>query len=206
MSVLSETVGCVWKWAVPLNPMVLLIIIPFLNGYNWEYTLFSDKPSCWAFQAKFHINCLALRSTRRWEPINNAPFTMATPLGFTRFIVLCCSLFWVNYNDLTVLPHWKSCFFIGKSSPNGLNSGQRDIIWYYNLPRLLGVPWLQWKISRGHKKTGSRWLDLASGFGWACPEMNRNGACPKIDFVDKFCTVWKCFEIMNNYDQPSIVE
>ena len=39
--------GCVWKCRVPLNPMipmVLLIIIPFLNGYNWEYTLFSDKP------------------------------------------------------------------------------------------------------------------------------------------------------------------
>ena len=27
--------------------MVLLIIIPFLNGYNWEYTLFSDKPICY---------------------------------------------------------------------------------------------------------------------------------------------------------------
>ena len=25
--------GFVWKWLVPLNPMVLLIIIPFLNGY-----------------------------------------------------------------------------------------------------------------------------------------------------------------------------
>jgi hypothetical protein len=73
---------------------------------------------------------------------------------------------------------------------------------------------LQWKISRRHKKKESRWLDLASGFGWVCPEMNRNGACPKIDFVGKFCTVWKYFEIMNiyiynynyNYDQPSVVE
>ena len=37
-------IGCVWKCCVPLNPMVLLIIIPFLNGYNWEYTLFPDKP------------------------------------------------------------------------------------------------------------------------------------------------------------------
>jgi hypothetical protein len=26
---------------------------------------------------------------------------------------------WVNYNDLTVLPHWKSWFILGKSSPNG---------------------------------------------------------------------------------------
>ena len=25
--------GCIWKCCVPLNPMVLLIIIPFLNGY-----------------------------------------------------------------------------------------------------------------------------------------------------------------------------
>ena len=30
--------------SVPLNPVWLMIIIPFLNGYNWEYTLFSDKP------------------------------------------------------------------------------------------------------------------------------------------------------------------
>ena len=38
--------GCVWKCCVPLNPMVLLIIIPFLNGYfigNINPT-FSDKP------------------------------------------------------------------------------------------------------------------------------------------------------------------
>ena len=27
--------------------------------------------------------------------------------------------FWVNYNDLTVLPHWKSWLGFGKSSPNG---------------------------------------------------------------------------------------
>ena len=33
--------------SVSLNPMVLLIIIPFLNGYNWVYTLFSDKPIYW---------------------------------------------------------------------------------------------------------------------------------------------------------------
>ena len=30
---LSENIGFVWKCCVPLNPMVLLIIIPFLNGY-----------------------------------------------------------------------------------------------------------------------------------------------------------------------------
>ena len=35
--------GFVWKCRVPLYPMVLLIIIPFLNGYNWEYTLFSES-------------------------------------------------------------------------------------------------------------------------------------------------------------------
>ena len=30
--------------------MVFMIIIPFLNGYNWEYTLFSDKP-IWGYKA-----------------------------------------------------------------------------------------------------------------------------------------------------------
>ena len=32
--------------SVPLNPMVLLIIIPMKNCYNWGYTPFSDKPMC----------------------------------------------------------------------------------------------------------------------------------------------------------------
>ena len=30
--------------SVPLNPMVLLIIIPIKWLFQWEYTLFSDKP------------------------------------------------------------------------------------------------------------------------------------------------------------------
>jgi hypothetical protein len=36
--------GCVWKCRVPLNPMVLLIIIPIKWLFHCEYTLFSDKP------------------------------------------------------------------------------------------------------------------------------------------------------------------
>ena len=35
------------KNSVPLNPMVLLIIIPIIFFlFHWEYTLFSDKPKC----------------------------------------------------------------------------------------------------------------------------------------------------------------
>ena len=30
--------------SVPLNPMVLLIIIPIKWLFHWEYTRFSDKP------------------------------------------------------------------------------------------------------------------------------------------------------------------
>ena len=30
--------------SVPLNPMVN-DHYPYLNGYNWEYTIFSDKPT-----------------------------------------------------------------------------------------------------------------------------------------------------------------
>jgi hypothetical protein len=34
------------------------------------------------------------------------------------------------HHDLTVLPHWKSWFMLGKSSPNGLNSCWWNIIIY----------------------------------------------------------------------------
>ena len=40
--------GCVWKCRAPLNPMVLLIIIPFLNGYfigNIPYFQTNPHPS-----------------------------------------------------------------------------------------------------------------------------------------------------------------
>ena len=53
----------VWKCCVPLNPMVLLIIIPFLNGYNWEYTLFSDKPICWGLLSSF-FTCSGLKELK----------------------------------------------------------------------------------------------------------------------------------------------
>ena len=35
---------CLKMSCTPFYPMVLLIIIPIFYGYNWEYTLFSDKP------------------------------------------------------------------------------------------------------------------------------------------------------------------
>ena len=35
---------CLKMLAKPLNPMVLLIIIPIKWLFHWEYTLFSDKP------------------------------------------------------------------------------------------------------------------------------------------------------------------
>ena len=35
--------------SVPLNPMVLLIIIPIKWLFHWEYTLFSDKP-IWKYE------------------------------------------------------------------------------------------------------------------------------------------------------------
>ena len=37
---------CYWKCCVPLNPMVLLIIIPTKWLFHWGYTPFSDIPRC----------------------------------------------------------------------------------------------------------------------------------------------------------------
>ena len=44
--------------SVPLNPMVYDHYISLLNGYNWEYTLFSDKPILFdiAFDIAFDIS------------------------------------------------------------------------------------------------------------------------------------------------------
>ena len=39
--------GFVWKCCVPLNPMVLLIIIPTKWLFHWGYTPFSDIPIYW---------------------------------------------------------------------------------------------------------------------------------------------------------------
>ena len=36
--------GCVWKCCVPLFTQWFCWSLSLLNGYNWEYTLFSDKP------------------------------------------------------------------------------------------------------------------------------------------------------------------
>jgi hypothetical protein len=44
---------------------------------------------------------------------------------------------WVNYNDLTVLPHWKSWFILGKSSPR--KAQQFRLVKYYNLPRYITI-------------------------------------------------------------------
>ena len=44
--------------SVPLNPMVLLIIIPIKWLFHWEYTLFSDKPTYWhGFFLPWKANC-----------------------------------------------------------------------------------------------------------------------------------------------------
>ena len=68
---------------------------------------------------------------------------------------------WVNYNDLTSRPHWKSWWMLEKSSPNGLNSGLWNMIIYPNVcyiwqhgshqytPFMLAsipAPWILWVL------------------------------------------------------------
>ena len=40
----SKTYGCVWKYCVPHCTQWFCWSLSLLNGYNWGYTLFSDKP------------------------------------------------------------------------------------------------------------------------------------------------------------------
>ena len=57
--------------SVPLNPMVLLIIIPIKWLFHWEYTLFSDKPtSTWAVSSPFLIGVPMLALPLLWAVAN----------------------------------------------------------------------------------------------------------------------------------------
>ena len=94
--------GCVWKCCVPLNPMVLLIIIPFLNGYNWEYTLFSDKP-IWG---QWHWICECDLMWNLWQEPSQAA-QAATKMKKTPWHHHChsCNLQWYLPSQFqTVLP------------------------------------------------------------------------------------------------------
>ena len=65
----SNPLGCVWKCCVPLNPMVLLIIIPMKNGYfigNINPT-FSDKSTC-----GFAFWCFCLKSGDQKKHVQTA--------------------------------------------------------------------------------------------------------------------------------------
>ena len=67
--------GFVWKWLVPLNPVVLLIIIPIQWLFHWEYTLFSDKP-------RYHWIALEEQNDPWWRVMNLAPKTLETHVIF----------------------------------------------------------------------------------------------------------------------------
>ena len=70
---------CVWKCCVPLNPMVLLIIIPQKNGYNWEYTLFSDKPNnIEAIEQEWHGVLCCIQVLKLWQPARQLANTRGT--------------------------------------------------------------------------------------------------------------------------------
>ena len=58
--------------------------------------------------------CFWPGGTHEIDPWGNWPTnTRVSPMYIYIYII------WVNYNDLTVLPHWKSWFILGKSSANG---------------------------------------------------------------------------------------
>ena len=73
--------------SVPLNPMVNdhCPYISLLNGYNWEYTLFSDKPIClcqgWngggATVAKDEASLLARSATEQPEQPSQSHLALA---------------------------------------------------------------------------------------------------------------------------------
>ena len=80
-----KQLGCVWKWLVSLNPMVLLISIPMKNGYfigNINPT-FSDKPtSSWSLS-------IVWGAPRFWLALRDWLWPWPLPVGPAA--VSCCA-------------------------------------------------------------------------------------------------------------------
>ena len=57
--------GCVWKCCVPLFTQWFCWSLSLLNGYNWEYTPFSDIPTCLHFVMKSSSQCETTWNLRR---------------------------------------------------------------------------------------------------------------------------------------------
>ena len=93
MNLSNEHLG-VSENSVPLNPMVLLIIIPFLNGYNWEYIpIFRQTHLLVRFRGcRWYVSCLFtlrawVRSKSRmdWKDVGAVCGTMRFIWFFRRF-------------------------------------------------------------------------------------------------------------------------
>ena len=101
MSCLLSAFGCVWKCCVPLKPMVLLIIIPFLNGYfigNIPY--FQTNPfgsasgssSCWCHLAPFAPH--GWSQSERYKLKQCVAFVLSTSLTHSCFEAKAIMIAW----------------------------------------------------------------------------------------------------------------
>ena len=103
-----------------------MIIIPFLNGYNWECTLFSDKPIWWGFgipdllrsYGEFGLNLASChcwnsshlearsRFSERRETTQQKSRILAHGLGRIKRIIFRISKITIT---ITITSWWKQC-------------------------------------------------------------------------------------------------
>ena len=112
--------GCVWKCCVPLNPMVLLIIIPMKNGYfigNINPT-FSDTPilnqrcSLLTHHKNSHVSFLAgvdvqkMEQAWNWVSLRSTCSRLLEMHGSARYILSSCEELLRSMLRLTTRNDW----------------------------------------------------------------------------------------------------
>ena len=155
--------------SVPLNPMVLLIIIPIKWLFHWEYTLFSDKPIsfCFFLWVPLFQNGL-IKCCFHFLLADTGKFKAQFPLVFQwNCAVWCCKKKWPQ-SELGSTP---ICFYprsndghvfeqafwkLGGGGGGGLLGGCNQTFW-----DILGDP--MWPCLR-------KWHHLGIGTGFEFPK------------------------------------
>ena len=121
-----ELPGCVWKCRVPLNPMVLLIIIPIKLLFHWEDTLFSDKPTWEMSQVTYsHLGEPSSTSDDLGYRLGARVLTCVDPLpcelglvAFSWGVSLCCR----NLLSVSFLPWIAFCKIHGRMNVHNIHN------------------------------------------------------------------------------------
>ena len=147
--------GCVWKCRVPHCTQWFCWSLSLLNGYNWEYTIFSDKPT-WTgvkyLPLRFAVDttpCNIQAPTGKYDSAVSFPFFPIPNNPYIGYIYICWTLghffFFLHFPNFQWMspissvivsaerlehcfapgPHW-----VNSPSPSAATGSWTKIVWW----------------------------------------------------------------------------